>query len=183
MKRISLVQKVFRIGFLLVALQCVGFAQSPITYGQQISILKSLKSDLHVIGVMAGNISEKDISNFSRTAQQQGIQVFVAQPKDPREIPDLYKKLIREKKAQLILIPNADDALMLQIGYEYLKENAIVDKVGVCVPDVSLISQGAFCFITKENGKFTVYINERVSSYVGAAVPKEENPSINYVLR
>jgi ABC-type uncharacterized transport system substrate-binding protein len=182
MKRNSVPATIRNAILFITFLTVTGTAQT-VTYGQQISILKSLKADLHVIGVMAGNISESDIVSVSRTAKQQGLEVFVARPKDGREIPELYKKLIRDKKVQIILIPNADDNLMSQIGYEYLKENAILDKIGICVPDIDLFNQGAFCFITKEDGKFMVYVNGKISSFVGAAVPKEENSSITYVVR
>ncbi len=163
-------------------IQTIGFAQGA-SFGQQIAILKMVKPDLEVIGIMTTTISEKDISSYTRSALQQGVKIFIAQPKDARDIPVLYKKLITEKKAQLIFIPSSEDKTMLEVGYEFLKENALLDKVGICVPLSSLMSNGAFFALDKTDGKLTAYVNERVASIVGAMIPKQENPSITFVAR
>jgi ABC-type uncharacterized transport system substrate-binding protein len=159
-----------------------GFAQGA-SFGQQIAILKMIKPDLETIGIMATSLSEKDIANYTRSSLQQGVKVFIAQPKDAREIPVLYKKLISEKKVQLIIIPASDDKVLLDIGYEYLRENTLLDKVGLCVQDAALLSTGAFFALDKADGKLTAYVNQRVATIVGAMIPKQENPSITFVAR
>jgi ABC-type uncharacterized transport system substrate-binding protein len=184
MKRSSILRAVSLVGIIICCYSNNAFAQSGVTLGQQIAVLKALKPNLEVIGVISGNISEKDVSSLTRAAMQQGIKLFVAQPTNPREIPELYKKLVKEKKAQIILLPNSDDQMVLKLGYDYLKENTVLDKIGMCVPDQTLLSQGALCYFCKENGKLTVYLNQRVSVFVGIDVPKkEENSIIDYVLR
>jgi hypothetical protein len=158
-------------------------AQSAVTFGQQIAVLKSLKVDLQSIGVISSNISQKDVASITRSALQMGIKIFVAEPKSPKEIPELYKRLVNEKKVQIILIPASNDDMVLQYGFDFLKENSMIDKIGICVPDLSRLADGGMCFIGKEDGKFMVYVNQKVSAFVGVTVPKEENSSITYVLR
>ncbi|MBW7886965.1 MAG: hypothetical protein H3C35_01215 [Bacteroidetes bacterium] len=183
MKRNSMLLLVSLILILVGSLPDVLVAQPAVSFGQQVAVLKSLKSDLQVLGVMSSTLNEKEIANITRTATQQGLKLFVAQITKPQDIAQFYKKLVSEKKAQIILIPSADDDMMLRFGFDFLKENTVVDKIGLCVPDVSYLSQGAFCFITKEEGKIKAYVNQRISAFVGAAIPKEENPSIDYVVK
>lgn len=182
MKRNSLVEVVF-LAVVIGLTTEISFAQGA-SFGQQVAILKMVKPDLEVIGIMTTTITEKDIASFTRSALQQGLKIFIAQPKDAREIPALYKKLITEKKAQLIFIPSSDDKVMLEIGYEFLKENALLDKVGICVPNATFLASGAFFALDKADGKLTAYVNQRVAAVVGAMIPKpEENPSITFVAR
>lgn len=157
--------------------------QTSVTFGQQIALLKMLKPDLESIGVLSTSLNEKDVQQYTRSSLQQGVKLYVAEPKDARDIPSLYKKLVAEKKVQLILIPSVEDRIMLDVGYEYLKENTLLDRVGVCVPDVKLIANGAFFSVTKEDGKLVVTVNQRIATLVGAAIPSQPNPSISFVAR
>jgi len=157
-------------------------AQNSASFGQQIYTFKKLKSDLEVIGVMSTTLSDNEIANLTRTSLQQGVKLFVARPKDSKEIAVIYKTLTTEKKAQLIWIPKVDDG-MLGVGFEFLKENTPLDKVGICVPDSKLLSEGAFCSVQKENDKLVAYINQRVAPMIGAAIPLQEDPVISYVAR
>lgn len=167
--------------FLYILSTSVSQAQQTVTYAQMVFILKTLKPDLNIIGVLSNSLTEKDIASLTRGAQGQGVNVFVGQPGSAKEISELYKKLVSEKKAQIIIIPSADDEMILKVGFEYLVENSALDKVGLCVPDPQLLTQGAFCYITKENGKFAAYINQRVSTLVGAKIPETGSPTITFV--
>ena len=129
---------------------------------------------------MSRSYGEKEIASINRASQQNGMEVFVAQPNDPREVSELYKKFVNDKKVQLIIIPSQDESMLLGVAFEFLAENSVLDKVGLCVPNQEKLQQGALCYVTKENGKFTVYINQRISSVVGVNIPAE-TPSITYV--
>jgi ABC-type uncharacterized transport system substrate-binding protein len=183
MKRTSIQSSTLLIFTLVIFLSNGSSAQTGVTFGQQISVLKSLKGDLQVIGVISSTLNENDVANLTRSALQMGIKIFVAEPKSPKEIPELYRKLVSEKKVQLILIPTSDDKMVLQFGFDFLKENSMLDKIGLCVPDLEFLAQGGMCFIGKENGKFMVYVNQKVSAFMGVTVPQNESPSINFVLR
>jgi hypothetical protein len=182
MKRNSSLRRMYSV-FSMLLLGSICWSQNAVTFGQQIAILKMIKPDLDAVGIMSTSLTEKEIGSMMRSSLQQGVKIFVAQPKDAREIPTFYKIMISEKKVQLILIPNADDKLLLDIGYEYLKENTMLDRIGVCVPDVKFLSNGAFFAIDKENGKLVAYVNQKVAVLVGAAIPAQENPSITFVAR
>ncbi|KAB2925924.1 MAG: hypothetical protein F9K22_01125 [Bacteroidetes bacterium] len=157
--------------------------QTSVTFGQQIALLKMLKPDLESIGVLSTSLNEKDVQQYTRSSLQQGVKLYVAEPKDARDIPSLYKKLVAEKKVQLILIPSVEDRIMLDVGYEFLKENTLLDRIGVCVPDVRFIANGAFFSVAKEEGKLVVTVNQRIAALVGASIPSQPNPSISFVTR
>ncbi|MBP9211204.1 MAG: hypothetical protein KBF97_00290 [Bacteroidetes bacterium] len=159
------------------------WGQSSVPFGQQIALLKMLKPDLVTVGVLTNSLNEEKKQQLIRSSLQQGVNVFVAVPNDVRDIPVLYKKLIGEKKVQLIIIPNVEDRILLGIGYEYLKENSLLDRIGVCVPDVKFIANGAFFAVIKEDGKLIVTVNQRIAALVGATIPVQQNPSISFVAR
>lgn len=153
------------------------------TYGQQLAVMKKIKAGLSTVGVLSNTLGDKALEDITRAAMGQGLKIFIARPKDAREIAALYKTLVVEKKVQMLWIPDGQDKLLLGVGFEFLKENALPDKIGLCVPDQGLVSQGALCSVGMENGKLTAYINQRISGVVGAEVPAEENSPINFVTR
>ena len=158
-------------------------AQSKPTFGQVLGVIKKLKADLTVVGVMSTTLSSKDIENMTRSAMQQGVKLFVTEPKDVREVPALYKALVNDKKAQMIIITDIADKTMTGMGFDFIKETATMDRVGICAPDPALVSQGAMCSIVKENEKIVVYVNQKVLAFVSAKMPSEESSTINFVLR
>lgn len=158
-------------------------AQSKPTFGQVLGVMKKLKSDLTIVGVMSTTLSSKDIENMSRSAMQQGVKLFVSIPKDVREISGLYKTMVNEKKVQLIIIPDQSDVTMTGMGFEFIKENATVDRVGICAPDPAMVAQGAMCSVVRENEKIVAYVNQRVLAFVNAKMPSEESTAISFVLR
>ena len=158
-------------------------AQSKPTFGQVLGVIKKLKADLTVVGVMSTTLSSKDIENMTRSAMQQGVKLFVTEPKDVREVPALYKALVNDKKAQMIIITDIADKTMTGMGFDFIKETATMDRVGICAPDPALVSQGAMCSIVKENEKIVVYVNQKVLAFVSAKMPSEESSTISFVLR
>lgn len=158
-------------------------AQSKVSFGQTIGVLKKLKPDLNSVGVLSTTTSKKDAEAMARTALQQGVKVFVAIAADVREVPQLYKTLVGEKKVQVIVLPDADDRTMTGMGFDFLKENALTDRVGICAPTPGLVAEGAVCCVSRENDKVVAYVNQKVLGFINAAVPTEESSSISFVLR
>ncbi len=158
-------------------------AQSKPSFGQVLAVIKKLKTDLTVVGVMSSTLTSKDIESMTRAAMQQGVKLFVTEPKDVREVSPLYKALVNDKKAQMIIIPDNADKTMTGMGFDFIKEHATMDRVGICAPDPALIAQGAMCSIVKENEKLVVYVNQKVLTFVSAKMPTEEMTSISFVVR
>ncbi len=96
MKRNSMLLLVSLILVLVGSVPDVFVAQSAVSFGQQVAVLKSLKSDLQVLGVMSSTLNEKETANITRTATQQGLKVFVAQITKPQDIAQFYKKLVTD---------------------------------------------------------------------------------------
>jgi|SRR5208283_3610837 len=156
-------------------------AQSKPSFGQQIAVMKLLQPDLKIIGVMGTGLSEKEIQDITRAGLAQATQIIIGLPQDPRDISQIYKKMITEKKVQIIWIPNANDYMMMGIGFEYLRSNTLLDKIGLCIPDPALLSSGAFCSVQIENGKVTAYVNQKIASLLGVRIPVDAGSSVTYV--
>jgi len=152
------------------------------SFGQQVAVMKTIKGDLKVIGVISNNMTDKMTQDLTRAGISQGITVVIAKAKDAREVASLYKKLVTEKKIQMLWIPDASDEVVMGLGMDYLKENTAMDRVGLCVPVKNLVAGGALCSVQSEDGKLMAYVNKKIASVVGATVPAEA-AGISFVMQ
>lgn len=157
------------------------FAQKA-SLGQQVAVMKTMKADLKTIGVISSNISDKLTQDLTRAGVSQGITVVIAKVKDAREVASLYKKLVSERKIQMLWAPDAGDEVVMGLGMDYLKENTAMDGVGLCVPMKALVGTGALCYVQSEDGKLTAYVNKKIAAVVGALVPAEA-AGISFVMQ
>lgn len=157
-------------------------AQTLASRSQQIAAMKTLKPGLKSIGVMASTLTDNDLQEITRYGLGQGVEMVFARPKDSRDISMLYKKMVEEKKVQMIWIPDPNDATMLEAGFEFLRENTLLDKIGLCVPKEQLIQSGALCGVYKDIGKVVVHVNQKIASVLGVVIPQEPG-SITYVVQ
>ena len=169
---------------LLVAV-VVGAAQGQekVTYGQNMYLMKSLLPSLQNVGVIASTLTQADIQSLGRAAAALGLKVSVAQVTELRDVAAMYKRLVNDYRVDMIWIPDKNDALLLGIGFEYLRENSIVDRIGLLVPARQFVSKGALCSLERDNGILTVYFNKRVASVDGIKTPAQQGDGITYVLQ
>ncbi|HTY09825.1 MAG TPA: hypothetical protein VMF88_02025 [Bacteroidota bacterium] len=158
-------------------------AQSKPSYGQQIAVIKILQPDVKIIGVMGATLSEKDVQDITRAGLAQGMQIVVGLPQNPREISDIYKRLLNEKKIQVLWVPKGSDDMMMGIGFEYLRSTTLLDKIALYIPNPDLLPSGALCSVQMESGKLTVYVNQKIATLLGARVPAEQSESVTFVSR
>jgi hypothetical protein len=148
------------------------FAQKA-SYGQQVAVMKALKADLKTIGVIGLNLSDKMTQDLTRAGLQQGVTIVIAKPKDPREVATLYKTLVSGKKIQMLWLPETADEVVTSVSFDFLKENSLMDRIGLCVPEKKLVPSGVLCAVQIENGKLIVYANKKIASVVGVTIPGE----------
>jgi hypothetical protein len=171
--------RVLAVASCLVVFSMSLFAQK-VTFGQQVAVMKVLKADLKTIGVLAGNLTDKMTQDLTRAGMAQGITIVIAKPKDRSEVGSLYKKLVTEKKIQMLWLPDGGDETVMGVSIDYLKENTAMDGVGLCVTEKKLVSSGALCSVQSENGKLIAYVNKKIATVVGASIPGEGS-DINFV--
>ncbi|MCU0452443.1 MAG: hypothetical protein MUE68_02200 [Bacteroidetes bacterium] len=158
-------------------------AQVKGAYGQRLFLLKSLKPASKTLGVIGAELSDEDVQSLTRAGLGQGLTVIVARPKNAREVSLLYKKLVSENKIDLLLAMPGGGDWFEGASVEFLRENAALDRVGLCVPTMQQLTGGALCTIQSENGKFVVHVNQKAANVVGAVVPAEQSGSIAYVVQ
>ncbi len=168
---------------LAIALGSIARAQSPAPYGQQIAVIKTIKPGIITIGVVASRLDEHSLEQIVRAATGQGIKIVVAKPQELTQVASLYNELVGDKKVDLLWIPDAGDKMLLGQGFEFLREKALHDKIGILVPDQALVSAGALCSVVTESGKLTAYVSQRIAPLIGASVPSDPGGSIRYVSR
>jgi len=157
-------------------------SQTKVTYGQYMYLMKSLKPSLKNIGVMASALTPEEIASLGRAANGLGVKLIAAKVTDVRDISSLYRRLVDEHKVEILWIPDGEDKLLLGVGFEYLRENTILDRIGLCVPSRELVSAGALCSFERLNGKLAVYVNQQVAEVVGINLPSEKSASIAYIV-
>jgi ABC-type uncharacterized transport system substrate-binding protein len=155
-------------------------AQTQASYGQQIAVAKMLRAGLATIGVMTSNLSDKAIEQINRAATAQGVKIVVAKPQDASQISAFYAKLVSEKKAELIWIPDGGDQMLTGVGFEFLRAKALGDKIGLMVPSESMVPSGGLCTVLSEGGKVRVIVNQRIAQIIGISVPSESTAAISY---
>lgn len=158
-------------------------AQTGVPYAQQIAVIKKIKTEISVIGVLTTTMSDKSIEQMGRAATGLGVKIVLAQPKEASELPSLYKKLIKEKGAQILWIPDPSDKLMTGIGFEFLRENALPDRIGIIVPDQTLVGTGGLCNVYSDAGKLKAVVNQRIAQVVGATVPNDPADPVAYIVK
>jgi ABC-type uncharacterized transport system substrate-binding protein len=158
-------------------------SQTRVTYSQHLYLIKSLKPSIKIVGVIASTLTPEEIESLARAATGLGVKIVVATISDARNISSSYKNLIREHKVEIVWIPDGGDKLLLETGFEYLRENTILDRIGLCVPSKDLVAAGALCSFENENGKFNVYVNRRIAQVDGITPPSEQDPKIAYIVR
>ena len=119
------------------------FAQNTAGYAQLIYVSKMLKPDLKTVGVISATMTDKETEKATRAGMGQGVTVVIARPKGVGEISSLYKRMVSEKKIQFILLADPADELMTGLGFEYLREAALADGIGIVVVTESMLSGGA----------------------------------------
>ena len=179
----------FRIQLILISavllsmfIMSVMTAQTSAGYSQQVFAMTKIMPSVKMIGIISNRATDSFIQNTARAGLQFGVKVLIAKVNNPREIPDLYHTLLKDG-AKIIWLPDKDDAMLLDKGFEYLREITLEDKIGLCVPVSKMVSEGALCCILLEGNKVTVYIDRRVAQVVGATVPDDPNSSIKYILK
>jgi hypothetical protein len=162
-------------------LTAASFAQKA-SFGQQVAVMKTIKADLKTIGVISSVMTDKMTQDLTRAGVSQGITIVIAKAKDAREVSSLYKKLVGERKIQILWIPDAGDDVVMGLGMDFLKENTAMDGVGLCVPAKNLVAGGALCCVQSEDGKLVAYVNKKIAAVVGATVPAE-SAGISFVMQ
>ncbi|MCX7985145.1 MAG: hypothetical protein N3A63_09620, partial [Bacteroidetes bacterium] len=135
------------------------------------------------IGVIGSKLDDKAIEAWTRAGLALGVKVIIGLPKNVRDVPQVYKTLVKEKKVEIILIADADDDLMTGMGFDYLREVALNDQIGIFAPKPELVSNGAICSIISENGQLKAFVNQKLANVLGLSIPSETGPSISYVVQ
>lgn len=154
-----------------------------VTYGQHIAIVKSVKANVTTVGVISSKLDDKAIEGWTRAGLALGVKVIIGIPKTIRDVPSVYKTLVKEKKVELLIIPDADDEVMTGMGFDYLRETALNDQIGIFAPKPDMVSNGAVCTVINDGGKLKALVNQKLAQMLGLTVPTETGPSITYVVQ
>jgi hypothetical protein len=157
-------------------------AQTSAGYAQQIFVMTKLMPSAKSIGIISNNVTDALTQAAARAGLPFGINVFVAKAEKPKDIPELYRMLLK-KGVKIIWLPDKNDAMLLNLGFEFLRETTLEDKIGLCVPIPKMVSEGALCCVQSNGNKLTVYIDKRVAQIVGANIPDDPASTVTYVLK
>ena len=169
---------------LTISVVSTNYAQQQVGLSQQIYVLKLLKPEVKTIGVMTSTMSTKDFQEITRLGLAHGLEFVFAKAESPQDISSLYQQMVATKKIKLIWLPDNNDEIMLGVGFQFLRENTLLDKIGLCTPKKLLVESGALCSVQKEEGKVVVYLNKRNAELLSINIPASDaNSTINFIVR
>jgi ABC-type uncharacterized transport system substrate-binding protein len=148
---------------------------------QQAFVLSKILPSVKSIGIISSKATESFVQSATRAGHSFGITVFIAKASSPREIPELYHSLLG-KGVKVIWLPDKDDGMLLDKGFEYLRETTLEDKIGLCVPLSKMVQEGALCSVQLEGSKLTVQINKKVAQVIGTTISDDPTNTIKYVM-
>jgi ABC-type uncharacterized transport system substrate-binding protein len=157
-------------------------AQTTAGLNQQAFALSKIMPSLKVVGIISSKTTEAYLQSAVRTGLVHGFKVLAAKANSPREIPELYRTLVKSG-AKLIWLPDKEDVMLMEKGFEYLRESTLEDKIGLCVPLPNMVSEGALCCVLIEGDKLTVQINKKVAQVLGTVIKEDPTNSVKYVLK
>ncbi len=169
---------------LAILLLCAGpiaLAQTAATYAQHFAAMKMVHPALKRVGVLGSRLTERDMQDITRAAMTQGVEVYIGRPKNLRDIAGIYKTMVVDRRVSLLWLPDPDDALVTEEGFEFLRMRTLHDNLGLCVPNPSLLTSGGLMSVQREDKKLTIHINHRVAGLIGAATPNNSGGSIAFV--
>lgn len=157
-------------------------AQTQAGYSQQIFAMTKIFPSAKIIGIISNKATDSFMQSATRAGLPFGMKVIIAKAKSPSEIPNLYHTLLKDG-VKIIWLPDKNDEMLLDKGFEYLREITLEDKIGLCAPVSHMVSEGALCCIQVEENKLTVYIDRKVAQVVGVTIPDDPTGAIKYVLK
>jgi len=169
------------IGMLLSCASDTGLAQNVPGYAQMIFVSKMLKPDVKSVGIISANMSDKEAEKAARAGMGQNIAVVLARPKSAGDVSSLYRRMVSEKKVEFILLPDPADELMTGPGFEYLREAALSDKIGIIVVSESLLSSGALACVVNRDGQTKAMVNHKVATVLGISPAEGGSTPLSYV--
>ena len=170
------------VALLAVFLATGSAADAQLSWGQHIFLMKNLRPGLKTVGMLAGSLSKSDRDAVQRAAVGQGVHIVFGLPSKPSEIASVYRTMIQQHQVQMMWIPASEDQIILQAGFDFLRENTAIDRVGLCVPSAGLVTAGALCAFEKSGDKITVHVNKKIAQIIGASVPTAQDQSVAYVV-
>jgi ABC-type uncharacterized transport system substrate-binding protein len=172
------------ISIVLLSILLISMTAAQTTAGitQQAYALAKIMPTVKTIGIISSKVTESFMQSTTRAGFSNGMKVIIAKAHSPREIPELYHTLLKDG-AKMIWLPDKDDEMVLDKGFEYLRESTLEDKIGLCVPLSKMVSEGAFCSVQIEGKNLTVQVNKRVAQVIGAAITDDPSSSVKYVLK
>lgn len=155
-------------------------AQTPATYAQHFAIMKMVRPNLKTVGVLGSKLTEKNMQDITRAALSQGIVVFIGRPATIRDLGSIYRKMVADRKISLLWLPDPEDILLTEEGFEFIRTRALHDDLGLCVPTLSLVNAGGLMSVQREGNTVTVHINHRIAELIGTATPSTSSDAIAF---
>ena len=166
-----------------LAISTIAYGQQPAAMSQQIYMMKTLKPGLKTVGVMGTKLSDKDLQEITRLGLGFGVEFVFARPVSPKDIALFYKQLLKTRNIEMLWLPDVGDEAMLRIGFQFLRENTVLDGIGLCTPLKDQVDAGALCSMQKEDGNIIVYINRKIAVALNVSIPNDPGSPILYITR
>lgn len=155
------------------------FVASPlnqrVSVQQQLFVLKTLKPDLEVVGLIV-SAQVEDRENLDRAVRRAaagaGVRLVVTEASNLADIGPRFRQLVREHRVGAIWVVAGDPVVNDRTARSFLIEQAARAGLILLAPDRTWVRDGATLALESASGGSSVILNERLASTLALHVPE-----------
>jgi ABC-type uncharacterized transport system substrate-binding protein len=151
---------------------------------QQLFVLKTLKPDLEVVGLIVSGQAE-DRANLDRAVRRAaagaGVRLVVSEAANIADVGPRFRQLVREHRVGAIWVVSADPVMNDRTVRSFLIEQSARAGLILLAPDRSWVRDGATLALEPAAGGASVILNERLASTLAIQVPESLRSQVQMI--
>lgn len=171
--------------FILMAASPNTTGSSDVTPLQQLFVFKELKPDIQRIGIIWNEDSANRgalMPKIQQASASTGIEVFVANVKELKEIAPQYRTLVRNNDIQALWIVENDGVVDSAIGQKFLLKETTQKGIPILAPTEEWVNNGATVSLKRAEGQIQLVVNQAAASALALAIPEKYQERTQYAM-
>lgn len=149
---------------------------SDVTPLQQLFVFKELKPDVKRVGIIWNEASaNRDVlmPKVQQASASTGIEVFVANVKDMKEIAPQYRTLVRNHNIQALWVVENDGVVDTAIGKKFLLKETTQKGIPIFAPSEDWVNEGAAVSLKRSEGQIQLVVNQAAANAFALSIPEK----------
>lgn len=151
---------------------------------QQLFVLKTLKPDLEVVGLIVSGQAE-DRENLDRAVRRAaagaGVRLVVTEAANLADVGPKFRQLVREHRVGAIWVVSGDPVMNDRTARSFLIEQSTRAGLVLLAPDRTWVRDGATVALEPASGGASVILNERLATTLALQVPESLRAQVQMI--